>query len=68
LGVNQIPNLAYATTIATTFQAALQVAIAHHGNVPNNPNPIPISINLSPQQLNGNTVNNPPTNDALVFC
>jgi len=34
LGVTQIPNLAYATTIATTFQAALQTTIAHHGIVP----------------------------------
>jgi hypothetical protein len=51
LGVTQIPNLAYATTIATTSQAALQAAIAHHGTMPNNPNPVLISINLSPQQL-----------------
>jgi len=34
LGVTQIPNPAYATTIATASQAA----IAHHGIVPNNPN------------------------------
>ncbi len=34
LGVTQIPNLAYATTIATTCQAPLQVAIAHHGLCP----------------------------------
>jgi hypothetical protein len=42
LGITQIPNLAHATTITTTSQAALQVAIAHHGTVPNNPNLIPI--------------------------
>ncbi len=41
LGVTQIPNPAYATAIAITFQAALQVAIAHHGTMPNNPDPIP---------------------------
>jgi hypothetical protein len=29
LGITQIPNLAYATAITTTSQAALQVAIAH---------------------------------------
>jgi len=34
LGVTQIPNLVYATTIATTFQAPLQTTIAHHGIVP----------------------------------
>jgi hypothetical protein len=31
LGVTQIPNLAYATAIAATSQAASQAAIAHHG-------------------------------------
>jgi len=45
LGVTQIPNPAYATTIAT----ASQVAIAHHGNVPNNPNSVPTSVNVFPQ-------------------
>ncbi len=49
LGVTQIPNLVYATTIATTFQVALQVAIAHHGTMPNNPDLVLISVNLSPQ-------------------
>ncbi len=45
LGITQIPNLAYATAIATTSQAA----IAHHWIVPNNPNLVPTLINLSPQ-------------------
>jgi hypothetical protein len=49
LCMTQIPNLAYATTIATASQAALQVAIAHHGTMPNNLDLIPISINLSLQ-------------------
>jgi hypothetical protein len=46
LGIIQIPNLAYATAIAIAFQVALQAAIAHHGTVPNNPDPIPTSINI----------------------
>jgi len=66
LGVTQIPNPAYAKAIATTFQAALQATIAHHGIVPNNP--ILISVNLSPQQLIVATTNNPPTIDALTFA
>jgi hypothetical protein len=41
LGVTQIPNPTYATTIATASQATLQAAIAHHGTVPNNPDPVP---------------------------
>jgi hypothetical protein len=41
LVVTHIPNLAYATAIATTFQIALQVTIAHHGTMPNNPNLVP---------------------------
>jgi hypothetical protein len=68
LGVTQIPNPTYATTIATSFQATLQVAIAHHGTVPNNPNPVPTSINLSPQQLIVATANIPPTIDAATFA
>ncbi len=44
LGVTQIPNPAYAIAIATAFQTALQAAIAHHGIVPNNPDPVLISI------------------------
>ncbi len=67
LSVTQIPNLAYATTIATTFQVALQVVIAHHVTVPNNPNPIPTSVNLYPQQFIIATVNIPPTIDAVAF-
>jgi hypothetical protein len=38
-----------AITIAS--QVALQVAIAHHGIVPNNPNSVLTLVNLSPQQL-----------------
>jgi len=41
LGIIKIPNLTNATAIAITSQAALQVAITHHGIVPNNPEPIP---------------------------
>jgi len=67
LGVTQIPNPAYATAITITFQATLEATIAHHGNVPNNPDSIPTSVNLSPQQLIGATTNIPPTNDALAF-
>jgi len=71
LGVTQILNLAYATTITTTSQAALsaalQGAIAHHQNVPNNPYPILISINIFLQQLLVVTANIPPTNDAPTF-
>jgi hypothetical protein len=33
----QIPDLAYAITIATASQATLQATIAHHETVPNNP-------------------------------
>jgi hypothetical protein len=32
-------------------QATLQAAITHHGTMPNNPDLVPISVNLSPQQL-----------------
>jgi len=46
LGITQIPNPTYATTIATASQATLQVTIAHHGTVPNNPDQVPTSINL----------------------
>jgi len=68
LGIIQIPNPTYATTITAAFQAALQANIAHHGIVPNNPNPIRTSVNLSPQQFIAITVNIPPTIDALVFA
>jgi len=39
LGVTQIPNPTYATAIATASQATLQTTIAHHGTLPNNPDP-----------------------------
>ncbi len=67
LGVTQAPNLAYAIAIATAFQAALQATIAHHGTMPNNLDPVPTSINLSPQQLIATTANIPLTTDAPVF-
>jgi hypothetical protein len=63
LGVTQAPNPSYAIAITTTSQ----VAIAHHGTVPNNPDPVPTSVNLSPQQLIVATVNIPPTTDAPAF-
>jgi hypothetical protein len=44
LGVTQIPNPVYATTIVIAFQAALQAAIAHHGTMSNNPDLVPTSI------------------------
>jgi hypothetical protein len=67
LGVTQAPNLAYAIAIATASQAALQVAIAHHGTVPNNQDLVPTSVNLSPQHLIVATANIPPTIDASAF-
>ncbi len=67
LGVTQVPNLAYATAITTTFQVALQTAIPHHGTMLNNPDLIPTSINLSPQQLIVVTTHIPPTIDAPTF-
>jgi hypothetical protein len=67
LGITQIPNPAYATAIATSFQAALQATIAHHGTMPNNPNPVPILINLSPQHLIVATANIPSTINAPAF-
>jgi hypothetical protein len=63
LGVTQAPNSAYAIAITTASQAA----IAHHGIVPNNPDPVPTSINLSPQQFIVATANIPPTIDAPAF-
>ncbi len=68
LGVIQIPNPAYATAIATTSQATLQAVIAHHGTMPNNPNLVPTSLNLSPQQLIAATANILPTTDASAFA
>ncbi len=47
LGVTQIPNPAFATAIATASLVALQATIAHHGTLPDNLDPIPISVNLS---------------------
>ncbi len=67
LGVTKIPNLAYAIAITTASQAALQVAIAHHGTMPNNPNPVPTLVNISPQQLITATTNIPPTTNASPF-
>jgi len=64
VGVTQIPNPTYATTIATASQAS----IAHHGIMPNNPNPIPTLVNLSLQQLIAATANIPPTIDAPIFA
>jgi len=68
LGVIQIPNLTYAIAIATASQAALQATIAHHGTVPNNPDPVPTLVNFSPQQLIVATANIPPTTDAPAFA
>ncbi len=67
LGVTQTPHPAYAITITTTSQATLQIAIARHGTVPNNPNPLPTLVNLSSQQLIVLTTNIPPTIDAPAF-
>ncbi len=49
LGVTQISNLVYAIAITIASQATLQVIIAYHGIMPNNPNSVPSLINLSPQ-------------------
>jgi hypothetical protein len=67
LGITQIPNPTYTIAIATASQAALQAAIAHHGTVPNNPNPILTLVNIFPQQLFATTTHIPPTNDAPTF-
>jgi len=68
LGVTQISNPAYTTAIAIASQVALQAAITHHGTVPNNPNPVPTSVVLSPQQLIVATANIPPTINAPAFA
>jgi hypothetical protein len=68
LGVTQIPNLAYAIAIAIASRTPLQVAIAHHGTMPNNPDPIPTVVNLSPQQFIVVTTNIPPNIDAPAFA
>ncbi len=67
LGATQIPNPVYAIAIATAFQAALQATIAHHGIVPNNPDLVPISVNLNPQQFIAATINIFPTINAPAF-
>jgi len=68
LGITQIPNPTYVAAIAIASQAALQVAIAYHGTIPNNPDPVPTLINIFPQQLIATTANIPPTIDALAFA
>ncbi len=68
LGITQIPNLIYATSIAIASQATLQASITHHGTMPNNPNSIPILIKKFPQQLIVATTNIPPTIDAPIFA
>jgi hypothetical protein len=50
LGITLSPNLVYATTITTAFQAALQATIAHCGTVPNKLDSVLISVIFSPQQ------------------
>ncbi len=63
LGVTQALNPTYAIAIATAFQAA----IAHHGTVPNNPDPVPTLVNLFPQQFIVATANIPSTINAPTF-
>jgi len=67
LGIIQILNRAYVTIIAIVFQVVMQAAITHHGTVLNNPDLVPILINLSLQQLIATTTNIPPTIDAPAF-
>jgi len=67
LCVTQAPNPAYAIAIATASQAALQVTIAHHETMPNNPDPVPTSLNLCLQQLIVATANIPLTTDVPAF-
>jgi hypothetical protein len=67
LGVTQIHNPTYAIAIAIASQIALKATIAHHGIMPNNPNLVPTSINLSFQQLIVVIANNPPTINGLAF-
>ncbi len=68
MGVTHIPNPTYAIAIATSSQAALQASITHHWIMPNNLNPVPTLINLSPQQLIVATASNLPTIDARAFA
>jgi hypothetical protein len=67
LDVIQIPNPAYATTIAITSQAALQAVITYHGTVPNNPNPVPTLVKKILRQLIVAIANIPPTINASTF-
>ncbi len=67
LGITQIPNPAYAIAITTTFQATLQAAIAHHGIVPNNPDPLLILVYIFRLQFIIAIANVPPTIDAPAF-
>jgi hypothetical protein len=67
LDVTQIPNPVSATTIATTSQAALQAAIAHHGIVPNNLDSILTLVNFPLKQFIVATANILLTIDALAF-
>jgi hypothetical protein len=66
--VTQIPNPTYTAAISITSQAALQATIAHYGTMPNNPNLVPTSVNLSPQQFIVVIANIPPTIDAPAFA
>jgi hypothetical protein len=68
LGIIQILNPAYATAISIASQAPMQIAIAHHGTMPNNLDLIPTLVNLSLQQLIVATANIPPTIDAPTFA
>jgi hypothetical protein len=68
LGVTQIPNPAYGTAITTISQATLQAASAHHGIVPNNPDPILTLVYIFRQQFIIVTANILPTIDALAFA
>ncbi len=61
LGVNQIPNLAYAIAITTTSQTTLQATITHHGTVPNNLDLVPTLIDFFLQQFIVPIANIPPT-------
>jgi len=68
LGVTQIPNPIYATTITTTSQAAFQTAIVHHGIMPNNLDLISTLVNLFLQQFIVAIANIPPTIHAPTFA
>jgi hypothetical protein len=68
LGVTQIPNLAYATTIVTASQATLQATIVHHEIMSNNPDLVRTSVNFSRQHFIIVTANILPTIDALAFA